>query len=173
MQDNNNFKVGTILDVEYRDSQYKFLFNNTEVNVNDEKLATYFYSDKYEGNNIPQPQPTTTSYDITQYNQTTQSTSVTLTPNDNDILITIPYLMDKIIIHRVRTGVSTLEVVIPIEDCYYKIFKSADIPYDVPEPINSIYSQIIEFKPLLNYTKLIISTEYVQFIANEIKQINQ
>lgn len=170
-QENNNFKVGTILDVEYKDSQYKFLLNNTEVNVENDKLATFYYSDKYVNNSMPpQPEPSYTNYDLNDYDQAIQSTSAVL-DSTNDILVVIPFLMDQIKVYKLRTGASTMYS-INIEESYYKLFKSTELTTNLPKPLNIIYTQVMEINAQSGYTTLLLTTEFVKFIINrEIKLI--
>lgn len=165
-QENNNLKVGTILDVEYKDSQYKFLLNNTEVNVENDKLATFYYSEKYNNNSTPpQPEPSYTNYDLNDYDQAIQSTSAIL-DSTNDILIVIPFLMNQIKVYKLRSGASTM-FSINIEESYYKSFKSSELTTNLPDPLNIIYTQITEMNAQSGYSTLLLTTEFVKFTVNK------
>jgi hypothetical protein len=170
-QENNNFKVGTILDVEYKDSQYRFLLNNTEVNIENDKLATFYYSDKYETNTVPpQPEPAITNYSLNDYNQS-QSTTVVL-DSENNILVVIPYLFNHIKVYMMRAGASSMYS-INIENSYYKLFKSTSITTNLPNPLNILYTQVLEMNPQTSYTTLLLSTEFVKFIDVNIHNNNK
>lgn len=171
-QENNNFKVGTILDVEYKDAQYKFLLNNTEVNVDNDKLATFYYSDKYDINTVPpQPEPAITDYDLSDYNQAISTQAVTIDSSE-DILVIIPFLMDFIKIYRIRAGVSTVYSIV-VENSYYKVFKSTEIDTNLPKPINELYTQLIEVTAQSSYTTFKLSTEFTHFIVNHKNKVNK
>lgn len=164
-QANNNYKVGTILDVEYRDDDYRFLFNGSEANIDVNKLGTFLYSERYEREpkpDPPQPEPTKIDFDISNY--TDSGTGVSFDLEDgNDIYINIPYTLEHIEVNKVREGVTRLSTT--IHNSYYQIFKSSQTSTGLPEPINDIITKVQVLEARANFTKLVISTENVNFIG--------
>lgn len=164
-QSNNNYKVGTILDVEYRDEAYHFLFNGSEANIDNQKLGTFLYSDKYEQApkpDPPQPEPTKTDYDLSSYTDSGSGAIFDLN-NGYDIYVNIPYTLEYIEVVKLRTGVTTLNVT--LSNSYYQIFKSNESITGLPEPINDILTKVLSLQTQANFTKLVITTENVNFIG--------
>lgn len=164
-QDNINCKIGTILDVERKNDEYTFLLNGTEVEIDENKLATFFYSEKYIQSQPQPPQPgpiIKTPFNITSFDDSGSGSSFDMA-DGFDILVDVPYSYDYIEITLMRAGVTSLTTT--LSQSYFKLFKSTDYPNDsLPPPLDQIVSQVIAISAEANYTKMRLSTQYVEII---------
>jgi len=158
-QENNNFKIGTIVDVEIRDNQYKYFINNSEVQLNNEKYATFMYSDIIE--NRIQPEPPT-NYDVSEYNDSGISTQVTIN-NGYDILIQVDKTLNSITVISLVYGQSTATIM--VRSSYYKLFKKSELQQDLPDPLLSIESSIMQLDTTTTYVSLQLQPINVNFIT--------
>lgn len=158
-QENNNFKIGTIVDVELRENQYKYYINNSEVQLNNEKLATFMYSDLIQ--NRIQPEPTV-NFDLTEYLDSGISTQVSL-HDGFDILVIVARNLTSITIITLNYGQSTASIM--VRSSYYKLFKRTELQQDLPDPLLTIENTIVQFDEASTYTSLQLQPINVNFIT--------
>lgn len=158
-QENNNFKIGTIVDVELRNNVYKYFINNSEVTLNNEKLATFIYSEIIHHNIQPEPP---VNFDLTEYNDSGLSANVTL--NDGyDILVMVNKGLTEITILELNYGQSTASLT--VRSSYYKMFKKSELIGDLPEPLLSMENIITQLDTHSTYFTLILQPVNVNFIT--------
>lgn len=158
-QENNNYKIGTVIDVELRDNQYKYYINGSEIQLNTEKYATFIYSEDL-GQQIP-PEPTI-NYDLTLYNDSGLSESVTFN-NGYDILIAVNKNLQQIEIYTLYYGQTTSTLT--IRSSYYKFFKKSELQSDLPDPLTLIECSIIQFDQQSTFTKVYLQPINVNFLT--------
>jgi hypothetical protein len=158
-QENNNFKIGTIVDVELRENLYKYFINNSEVQLNTEKCATFMYSNAIE--NRIQPEPPV-NYDLTEYNDSGISTQVTIN-NGYDILVQVDKTLNSITIISLVYGQSTATTM--VRSSYYKLFKKNELQQDLPDPLLNIENSIMQLDTTTTYVSLQLQPINVNFIT--------
>jgi hypothetical protein len=158
-QENNNYKIGTIIDVEMRENQYKYYINGTEIQLNTEKLATFMYSESINQQIQPEPQ---INYDLSLYSDSGISQSVTF-DNGNDILVVVNKNLSNIEVYLLYYGQTT--ATLTIRSSYYKFFKKSELETDLPDPLTLIETSITQLDQQQKYTKLYLQPINVNFIT--------
>lgn len=81
LEENNNYGIGTQIDVELKNQQPVFKYNNTEIQLDLEKYATVFYSSS------PNSLKQTIKFDLTDFSYASSDRSVTLSGTDSLLII--------------------------------------------------------------------------------------
>jgi len=118
---NSGYEIGTIIDVEYINNRYVYLYNGSEVQLYEESRASVMYSVL---DNIPQ----NFTLDLTSYTKVTDQPATTVVEASNFLIVVLPN-DNRIIIRRV---VTTTTVNLPINSYFKIIFEFPDELKNIP-----------------------------------------